>query len=271
MQAAVPLAFLLAAACGRDAPPADTPAGQPREAATSPAGEGTNAPVSLEDVVERDPGYIIGITYPSVANAHPGLARALKAYADAARAELMAAVEARPADAVGPYDLSLSFTELEATPRIVAVAVDGSSYLGGAHGKALVERFVWLPERNAMLVASELFAGADAWAAVSEQTRERLHTRLAQEADDAGLEGEARAEFLRTRARMLEDGTTPEPGNFDILEPVLDGEGRITALRFVFPPYQVAPYAAGTQIVEVPAATLLPHVAADYRALFAGG
>jgi hypothetical protein len=70
---------------------------------------------------------------------------------------------------------------------------------------------------------------------------------------------------------MLDEGTEPEAANFDIFEPVLDGDGRISALRFVFPPYQVAPYAAGTQTVEVPAAALLPHVAPAYSALFAGG
>jgi hypothetical protein len=268
---AVALAALLAAGCDRDAPDAaDAPAAQGAPPSGAPV-DADAAPLELADVVERDPAYIVGITYPSVANAHPGLARALKAYADGARADLMEAVEGRPADAVGPYDLSLSFTELEATPRIVAVAVDGSSYLGGAHGLPLVERFVWLPEQGEMLEASRLFADADAWSALSEATRERLHTRLSQEADDVGLEGEERAEFLRTRARMLDEGTEPEAANFDIFEPVLDGDGRISALRFVFPPYQVAPYAAGTQTVEVPAAALLPHVAPAYSALFAGG
>ena len=49
---------------------------------------------------------------------------------------------------------------------------------------------------------------------------------------------------------------------------MVDANGRITALRFVFPPYQVGPYSDGTQTVDVPAAVLLPHVAADYRELF---
>ena len=49
---------------------------------------------------------------------------------------------------------------------------------------------------------------------------------------------------------------------------MLDGEGRITALRFVFPPYQVGPYADGMQVVEVPARSLLPMVAPAYRGLF---
>ena len=48
-------------------------------------------------------------------------------------------------------------------------------------------------------------------------------------------------------------------------------DGRIQALRFVFPPYQVGPYSDGTQSVVVPAEVLLPHVADDYRRLFTAG
>ena len=49
----------------------------------------------------------------------------------------------------------------------------------------------------------------------------------------------------------------------------MDAQGKITALRFVFPPYQVGPYADGTQTVDVPAAVLWPHLAPDYSGLFA--
>ena len=41
------------------------------------------------------------------------------------------------------------------------------------------------------------------------------------------------------------------------------------ALRFVFPPYQVGPYADGTQTVDVPAEVLRPHIAPEYAGLFA--
>ena len=68
---------------------------------------------------------------------------------------------------------------------------------------------------------------------------------------------------------MIEEGTEPVAGNFSQFEPVIGRGGRIVALRFVFAPYQVAPYAAGVQSVEVPAAVLLPHIAPQYRGLFA--
>ncbi len=74
---------------------------------------------------------------------------------------------------------------------------------------------------------------------------------------------------VRNLSKMIDEGTAPEAANFAQFQPVMDAAGRIAALRFVFPPYQVGPYSDGTQTVDVPAAVLLPHVAADYRELFA--
>ena len=256
------LIALLPTACNRQGtPPADDAAAQ-ATAATHPA-EAAKAPVVLEDVIERDPRYIIGISYPPVARAHPGLAALLKAYADAARAELETALQgldgARP---TAPYDLSLGFTEVVATPDIVAVAANGSSYTGGAHGNPLVARFVWLPRQGKRLTADALLADPQGWERISAYVREQLFTGLSQRSD---------AEQQRSSGRMIDEGTVPVASNFDQFEPVLDADGRIGALRFVFPPYQVGPYSAGVQSVEVPAAVLLPLVAAEYRSLFQGG
>jgi len=52
---------------------------------------------------------------------------------------------------------------------------------------------------------------------------------------------------------------------------VMNADGSIRSLRFVFPPEQVAPYEDGAQSVEVPASVLLPLVAATYRPLFRAG
>lgn len=257
-------------ACQRD----DAPQARP-DVAVAPgpetdAADDQAAPVRLEDAIERDAKYIIGISYPSVANEHPGLARALKGYTDQARAALMQAV-AGLGEGEGPYDLSLAFTEVAATDEVVAIAADGSSYTGGEHGTALVARFVWLPGPGEMLTAERLIASPAGWRAVSDHVREQMHAALSQEAD-AGTPGPAeRAGRVRESARLIEAGTEPVAANFRHFEPVLDGAGRISALRFVFPPEQVGPYEAGTQSVEVPAAVLVPHVAAEYRGLFAAG
>jgi hypothetical protein len=261
--------LLALAACDRGRGDAAAPAAPGNgEVAT---GAGASASPVLEDVVESTPRYIIGISYPQGASRYPGLAAELRRYADAARKELMTAVEGLGDDRpTAPYDLSLSFTEVVDTPRVYAVAVDGTSYTGGAHGAPLVARFVRLPERGEMLTADRLLAGPEGWAAVSGFVREQLQTALSQRIDANEVAPEDRAELFRNGAGMIAAGTEPKAATFAQFEPVMGGGGRLAGLRFVFPPYQVGPYSDGTQTVEVPAAVLLPHVAPAYRGLFQG-
>ena len=262
------LCFALLAGCGQDGPPA-RPLGDGQPA---PQDAAAKAPVALDDVIETTPNYIVGISYPEVAKQYPALGRALHAYAEDARAELMEAVallgDTKP---TAPYDLSLQFTALVETPRIVAVAADGSSYTGGAHGNPLVERFIWLPQQERLLDANALLPDPAGWSQVADYVREQLMTQLAGQLDEDGAEGVERAQALKEGAAMIDDGTKPLATNFSRFEPVMNADGGIRALRFVFPPYQVAPYSEGTRTVDVPTALLLPLVAPEYKPLFRAG
>jgi hypothetical protein len=265
------LAVAASGGCRKEAAPGRAAAAS--TGGTDAAGAPTAAaPVSLEDVMERDPRYLVGISYPPAARAYPGLARLLKDYADAARAEVMQAVSglggSKP---TAPYDLSLGFSMLMETPDIVAVAADGSSYTGGAHGNPLVARFVWLPRRNQALTASRLVPDAAGWTPVAAFARDALAAGLSARIDDGAPSPEERAEMMRNGARMIDEGTAPAAANFDEFEPIAGPGGRLAGLRFVFPPYQVGPYSDGVQSVDVPAAVLLPVVAPEYRSLFEGG
>lgn len=268
------LGLMLMAACGRGGADHRNAAGSaaPGAAEAGRAGPAVEAPVALEDVMQRDPRYLIGISYPQAAKAYPGLAKLLKAYADAARAEVMQAVaglgDTRP---TAPYDLALDFGMLAETPDIVAVAARGSSYTGGAHGNPLVARFVWLPKRHEALTAARLVPTPDSWKPIADYVRDQLVAGLSARVDAAEPAPGDRAEMLRNGSRMIDEGTVPAASNFDQFEPITGADGRIRALRFVFPPYQVGPYSDGVQSVEVPAAILLPLVAPDYKALFEGG
>lgn len=263
------LAVALLAACKREQAP------QP----AAPAAPSTPAPVaspavdtSLQDVTENTPDYIIGISYPPVATQYPVLAAELKRYAEAARSELVEAAKGREKGAgAAPYELVLPFTELHASPTLVAVGVDGSSYTGGAHGAPLIARWVWLPQQNKLLRASDLVPDPKGWEAISALVREQLHTALSQRVDADELEPAERVEVLKGANRMIDDGTAPDPEHFSQFEPLVAADGRIRALRFVFAPYQVGPYSDGTQTVEVPAVALLPYIAPAYRSLFEGG
>ncbi|MBO9717939.1 MAG: DUF3298 domain-containing protein [Pseudoxanthomonas sp.] len=261
------------AGCGRGNQAAPDTAAAPGPAPAAPeAAPGDapgTAPVVLSDVIETDPRYVVGISYPPGAAADQGLARALHDYAEAARGELMQAVNAQPGPPTAPYELSLGFRELMRTADVVAVAADGSLYTGGAHGQPLVARFVWLPGQQRMLTAQTLLAAPEGWAAVADFVSEQLGTAAHTRAADASLEPADREQLLATALKMIDEGTAPRPENFAQFEPVPAADGRIAALRFVFPPYQVGPYADGVQNVEVPAAVLRPYLAADITGLFA--
>ncbi|MDR0181598.1 DUF3298 and DUF4163 domain-containing protein [Lysobacter arvi] len=260
-------------ACKREPEPA-APVVTPGAPAPAVGDATTVAPadVKLEDVSESTSDYIIGISYQVPAEQYPGLAAELKKYADAARNDLIEAAKARnqPGGATSaPYDLSLSFTELMHTPDVVAVAADGSSYTGGAHGAPLIARFVWLPKQNRMLTAQQLIPAPSGWTAISDYVREQLHAALSQRVDADDLPPEERAEVVKNASKMIDDGTQPDPSDFALFEPIAAPDGRLAGLRFVFAPYQVGPYSDGTQTVEVPVDVLLPHLAPEYRPLFA--
>ena len=266
---AVAAVLLLAlAGCGKQ--PAATPAATPEAPGTAAPTEATPATAELHDVIENNARYVLGISYPPAVNKYPALAQQLSTYAEHAKAELLKAVDELGNDTpTAPYELSLAFDLLVDTPQVVAIAADGSSYTGGAHGNPLVARFVWLPQRQEMLKAEALVADASGWQAISDACREQLMTALSQRLDADEVEGADRANQLKNGSRMIDDGISPDPKNFAQFEPVMNAEGQIRAIRFVFPPYQVGPYSDGTQTVDVPAAVLLPHVAAEYRDLFA--
>lgn len=257
---------LLPAACkkDKDAPPS---------ASAAPATAATPTPAAsneLKDVIEQDARYIIGISYPPEARKYPGLANELQRYAEGARAELLKAVNASgPAKQTGLYDLTLNFTLLAETPELVAVAADGASFTGGAHGAPLVARFVWLPQQNKLLTANDLLPDPKSWNTVSDYAREQLHASLSQRVDADELPAGDRAEVMRSVGRMIDDGTEPVPASFAAFEPVLAPDSdKLTGLRFVFPPYQVGPYVDGVRTVEVPTAVLMPNLAPAYRAMF---
>jgi len=267
------VAALLLVGCGRKDD--DSSAAPPAAADALPAAvaePAADAPIVLKDVIETSPQAVVGISYAAGLDQFPGLAKALQAYATAARAELQQALDGLGNDKPSmPYELSLAFEKQLETAQLVVVRAEGSRYTGGAHGEPLVARFVWLPQQQQMLTADHLLADAKGWKAVSDyvadQLRERVATRLSSEdMDPAELQ-----ESLRSASRMIAEGTGAKAENFRQFEPLTDAAGRITALRFVFPPYQVGPYSDGTQTADVPAAVLTPHVAPEYAGLFASG
>lgn len=266
--------LLVLAACKREAEVAPATTGQSGDAVVPDATGVTGAEVvpELKDVIETTDSYVVGISYPPMVNKYPGLAKAVAEYSDAAKGELMQAVAGFGNDKpTAPYELSLGIEKVVETPQIVAVAADGSLYTGGAHGAPLVARFVWLPGQDKLLTADALVPEVKGWVAIGAYVREQLHTSVSVRAEADEMSENERLQYVRNADKVIDQGTEPDVDNFSRFQPVLGADGKVTALRFVFPPYQVGPYADGTQTVDVPAAVLLPHVAPEYAGLFAGG
>jgi hypothetical protein len=249
-----------------DANPAET------SPAPAPVTQAPTAPATLDlsDVIETNPRYVVGISYPPGAANYPGLARELVTYADAAKAELLQAVAALGNDKPSsPYELSLNFEITASSPDVVAASADGSRYTGGAHGEPLVARFVWLQGRDERLTVVELLPSEEGLKAVSQYAAQQLQQQANEKAQAERLSPEEAESTLRSASKMIAIGTAPSAENFDQFLPVLEG-GKIAAIRFVFPPYQVGPYSDGTQSVEVPAAQILRYVSPEYVGLFIG-
>lgn len=257
------------AACKRESQPVTDKASPATETAPAAPVSDAAAVLELKDVIEHNERYIVGISYtPGIAK-YPVLARAVANYAEAARGEMLEAVDGLGNDKPqAPYELSLNFEEVLDTPRVVAVSAEGSRYTGGAHGQPLVARFVWLPQQSRMLTAESMITSANGWAAVAAYVREQLHTQVSLRADAEELSQQERMELVRNADKMIDEGTEPDVANFSQFQPILDEAGMISALRFVFPPYQVGPYSDGTQTVDVPVSVLRPYIAPEYAALF---
>ena len=267
--------LLALAACNRSPQP------QPPQAAAAASPATTAAPAAattdLQDISERNPQYLIGISFPPELKRYPALAAVVKRDAEAMRAEFLRQVaENKDYPGTGPFELSLMYSLVAQAPRIVAVAAEGTSFVGGAHGAPLLERYVWLLPDDRRLTAAELIPDPASWTTVSGFVREHLLAVQKQRfEEDAKSDPQADPAVLKQQLKnatdMVEQGTEPKLENFVDFEPVLGADGKIDALRFVFPPYQVGPYSDGTQKVEVAASVLLPLIAPAERGLFAGG
>jgi hypothetical protein len=259
---------LLLAGCTQDTP-GNAGIEDGSHGSTAPDAAAAPAAAVLQDVIETTPTHIIGISYPKDLAAPPGLAKVMQAYADQARAGLAEALDALGNDKPRvPYELSLSFDVTADTEQLLAISADGSRYTGGAHGEPLMARFVWLKAADTLLSADALINDPAGRAAVAQYVEDTLiaqmQARLEAERLDAGELASARAQAVE----MIREGTEPQAENFRQLQPVVDRSGKITAVRFVFPPYQVGPYSDGTQSVDVPAAVMLRYVAPQYAELF---
>jgi hypothetical protein len=232
--------------------------------ATTISPGGTNAPGSLN---ETSTYYEIQASYPSSTS----LKATAGAAADAKAVEIMKQFELNTIDAFKEQGnfanlthddvqmmrldqrketLSLSY-QTKSGPKTISYLYTLTEDTLGAHPNTFFRTFTFNKKTGESLDISDLFTpGADYLSVLSAKSRALLPTTI------AAREGVSVADV---DTDYLNRGTTPDADNFQNW--YLEGSN----LVLVFPPYQVAPYAAGMQTASIPLSQLSSSLNASYR------
>lgn len=129
------------------------------------------------------------------------------------------------------YELKATYTITRPSDAALTVAWEVSSYTGGAHGNLDIITNTYDVKTGKTVDLYDLFKDLDT--ALNEMSS-YSYKKLAENTEDMSNED------------MLRGGTTPDADNFSSFALTPAG------IRIFFQPYQVAPWAAGKQIVDIP-------------------
>ncbi len=274
------LTALLLTACQQQ--PADHAAAH-TSAATGGGPVIAAVPAPATSVNARLPGdhahtrrYVIAIDLPHLPAADAPLARALRAAADQAKREFLAALPEpaeRPGLAARQFQLALTYRIAATTPEFTSIRASGSEATGGAHPVPIEATFVLDRRLGELITLDDLFADPDAArVALAKVAHAALLGRFMAQAPTPG-EGSPAAirEWKANLLQMLNGGTRPTRVNYSLF--VVRAGPRAgdpsPGLTLVFAPYQVAPYVYGTQTVDVPASEFVQFLQPRYATAFA--
>ena len=135
----------------------------------------------------------------------------------------------------GMWDLTGMYSLDRPSPKVVSIIFNVYSYTGGAHGNLVISCRNYDLASGKRLEFADLFKDPEkALELMSAFARENLTRSLGEESDE----------------EMIREGTAPDLRNF--------GELALTpaGITIQFQPYQVGPWSAGPQQVEMPLAAL---------------
>ena len=248
-------AFSLLASCTQTSVPA-TPA----------AAAGAQQTAPNEDVGQGN-GYAYHVRYPQLAPEWNTLADALRTWAAARKRDFLDARLADENNNAPPYNLDLEFNIARRTSDFVSVLADGNVYTGGAHPAPLVASFNLHTSDGKLIELADLFTDSGvALEALSAEARRQLEGSFEAKLRETTPEKDQAAALKRMR-EWVARGTQAQAETFAAF--LVDGlEAKAIGLTLIFPSYQVAPYAEGTQQIEVPAKVFYPLLKPEYRDAF---
>lgn len=157
-----------------------------------------------------------------------------------------------------PWDLNLDIAVASRTDRFINVQVDGSAFTGGAHPAPIVDSFTYDMDQQRVVGIRELFADPHAAeTAFAAEARRQLLTAL----DDQD-------EPLASDSEQIDEGTAPGKDHYRVFTLLTGPDNKVHGLTFIFPPYQVASYAAGPQAIDVPSESFSAFLKPEYREAF---
>ena len=130
-----------------------------------------------------------------------------------------------------PYELESTYSTTHASPSVLSIIWKTASYTGGAHGNLEISTTTYDMKTGSLIDLYDVFGNLDI---ALEQMGRYSAKVLARSLGDMYNED------------MLRSGTAPEAENFSAFALIPAG------IRIFFQPYQVAPWAAGPQTVDIP-------------------
>ena len=240
-----------------------------------PPAESVGAAVAAETggiaTAGKGAGFAWSIRFPALRPQWQALDTAIHDYADASKREFLQASAANDRVKDLEYSLDMTFSVARRTADFVSVTATGSSFTGGAHGTPIVASFNLDLNGNKLVTLGDLFGDpATAFKALSDECRRQLEGRYAAKMrdDPDGMTPAQLAADAESTKKWVDEGTAPTPESFGtFLIDCLDNKA--IGVTVIFPPYQVAPYADGTQQVEVPAKVFYDLLKPEYKDAFA--
>jgi hypothetical protein len=134
-----------------------------------------------------------------------------------------------------PWSLIIDYETFQFSTEIFTINFMTYDYTGGAHGNTYFKTFTFdLPNERILTLGDIFLPESNPYDVISPIVQTKLAETLGEMSDPTWIEG----------------GTGLNPDNYQFFALTE------TSLIFLFPPYQVAAYAAGPQRVEIPLADL---------------
>lgn len=285
-------ALLIAAALGacngsQSDAPGETPAQaetRPVDPATPEAGEqvespptvraesaedDTPDPVELRNLARDGTAATVSVTYdPAIEGFDPRLARRIMEASEEALQEFEAEAEAMGAGQGGPspsHFLDISWHATWRGETVISLLREVSYYTGGAHPNASLSTLIWDREAGRQIGAGDLFAGEEAaYDALLGPLRARLVEARGERLEMGGLS----TDELRGD---VEEAVSREAGSLDRLAISSGENGAANGITVYFPPYEVAPYAEGSYVIDLPADLFTDALVPPYSAILTPG